>query len=344
VYLAALVGPMLVDALTDSRDVRLRLRNAGYALGALAVLAAPWWLSAGPAAIHYLLHAGYSTDSVFVANVDLMTRITQRMLRTINETGVLVIAVLVVGATLSVLAAENRETSSRSARARLLVASSVVLGMLGLGTSSNSGTAFALPFVVLLATLAACGYVDLTQDDELGVGARWAGLGASALVASFTVGAVLVAHVPPAVRGVPLWLSGTPVRGQVQQALGCACPVPDGTQLNARLYALTNGQPVLTVRDDAIINPFSLRYQARVEGKELNLSGPPAGATLLDPQLLKGIGFVVAGTTAGPYLRVDPALAQQTLTGLGWTPVLREQLSPNNTVILYKAPAGVDPG
>ena len=307
VYLAALAAGIVVDLLLDRTDVRSRLRNA--LLGALpaALLAAPWWLTAGPSAWRYLRTAGYG-QTVFTHQASLLDRETSRLRTITDETGLLLVGVVVLGVLVALL---------RPQRAVMLTSGIGLLTLVLLGTSSNAGTAFGLPAVALLSAVAAAGLVRL----------RPLSLAGAAIALALIVG-VFVESTPPTLDRHPLWLSGTPGTAQADAALGCRCIPSELPALNRSVVDLAAGQAVLILRADAVLNPESLRFAGNID-----LRGP---AGPLDATAVEGIPFVLAGSTGASYLGTDLASAAATLVSLGFEPVLTRQLSPTNSVVLYR--------
>lgn len=307
VYLAALVAGMVLDVLLDRTDAAPRLRNALLGAVPAAVLAAPWWLTAGRTAWRYLRTAGYG-DTVFTRQASLLDRELSRMRIITDETGLLLVVLVLLGVVLVLV---------RPQRAGLLAAGIGLLTLLLLGTSSNAGTAFGLPAVVLLAAVGATGL------------ARLRAVGVAAAIGALTVAvAVFIQTTPPTVDRHPLWLSGTPGTAQADAALGCTCAPKDLPALNRSVVDLTAGQPVLILRADAVLNPESLRFAGPID-----LRGPSGP---LDAAAVQGIPFVLAGTTNASYLGTDLGSAPAALTTLGYQPVLSRQLSATNAVVLYR--------
>ena len=307
VYLAALVAGMVVDVLLDRTDIGPRVRNAALGAVPAAVLAAPWWLTAGPSAWRYLRTAGYGS-TVFTRQASLLDRELSRLRIITDETGLILVVLALIGIVIALV---------RPSRTVLLTTGIGLLTVLLLGTSSNTGTAFGLPAVVLLASVATAGLARL----------RATSLAAAAAALALVVG-VFVQTTPPTVDRHPLWLSGTPGTAQADAALGCVCVPDDLPGLNRSVVDLTAGQPVLILRADALLNPESLRFAGPID-----LRGPDGP---LDATAVTGIPFVLAGTTNGSYLGTDLASAPATLTSLGFEPVLTRQLSPTNAVVLYR--------
>lgn len=330
VYLAAVLLPVLADLVLDRAERGPRAKNLGIATGIAILVAAPWWLTAGPKAMKYLLDAGYSNGSLFTADSSFGQRELDRLTHTADETGWLLAAVLLLGYVLGVVAslAAVRREATESARANLLVASTVPLGLLLLGTSSNAGTAFALPFEVLAVVVAASGLRHVVTQ-RVATGGLAAAVALSAAMV-FTDGA------PTRWHGHELWLAGLPARAQQQAALGCRCPIPDLTRLNKDVYSLLRDKQVLVLRDDALVNPESLRFLAQLDGRELRLDAPPG--TAVDQEQLSRADVVLAGRTPAPYLAVDLSPVSEQLTARGFVRVLSEQLSAANTVEVWAKP------
>lgn len=334
VYLAALVVPMVVDLLLDREDVEERVVNAATTSLIATAIAAPWWLTAGPKALRYLFDAGYSSDSVFVSDRSLLGTLEDRFTHTADETGWLlalaVLAVFVVGVALA--AAHTRSQTSERGRGIFVGAASCVLGMLALGTSSNAGTAFAMPYVVLMAALGVAGIA-------LHLEGRW--LPVRTVLALLTVAGLGVSTFAVFSDSQPdrwgprqLWLSGTPARAQVESALGCTdCALPDADRVNREIFARIGTAPTAILRADALVNPESLRFLGAEADTPVTLTAP-AGSTL-EAGTLAVVRFAVGGRTAAPYLGVNLPGADTALTAAGFCVVLTEQLSEANSVVLW---------
>jgi hypothetical protein len=320
VYVLAVAAPIAVDALT--RRPGPDPRAAGAAVLAAVVVAAPWWLAAGGIAWDYLVSAGYE-EGTFTTGGSRLEVARERVDHTADETGWLLFAVLVAGlAWAAVRAARTRHTDG----GRLLgcLVATCLVGMAALATSSNVGTGFALPFVVLAACLAVVAVAALPR-----------GAGAVAAVLCLAVLAVpLLAMLrvvgETAVAGQPLWREGRPGWAQARAALQCPpCPVPDSDALNREVARAAQG-PILIVRADALLNPNGLRH---VAGSDVSA---PAAPGMIVPGDLVGRAAVVTGTTPAPYLAPhDPAGIAATLRAEGLRPVLRRRLSPANTVEVW---------
>jgi hypothetical protein len=293
--------------------------------------------------MHYLLEAGYSSGSVFTVDASPTDTLVGRLTRTADETGWLLSGFLVLyfilgvaGALRALLRARATTSGDEAARTTILSAAVVLLGLLFLGTSSNAGTAFALPFVVLMAVVGTAGSAMLVRGRALPLRVAIWTVTSAGLVLS--VVAVFLPDPPSQVDHRQLWLSGTPARAQYEQALGCGCPLPDATELNKRIYQQIGHRPTLVLRDDAIVNPESLRFLGQTRDDPVDLIAPAGGDPTLDPALLETVDFALAGQTAAPYHAVDLAAAEAVLEANGFRRVITERLSPANVVELWAAP------
>lgn len=322
VYIVALAVPIAVDVLASGPD---RLRRVGHGAGAAAVaavVAAPWWLTTGGDAFHYLRSSGYQ-QTVFTQDNSLLDRAVDRMEWTAEETGWL-LALLLVALGVWALVCVVRRVPGWRLLAVLLGA--VVVGMAFLATSSNLGTAFALPFVVLLACAVVPGLLALSRP-----------LRTVALVAS---GAVLAVSLIGLVGALPkttvadhrLWNEALPGVEQARAVLRCDdCRPPDSERLASDVFAVTGERPTLVVRDDAVLNLEGLRYAAAQRDRVANLSSPPG-------QLAR-VNYVVTGFTVGPYHPgVDVFALDARMRAAHFRPVLTKRLSRWNTVTVWAAP------
>jgi len=193
-----------------------------------------------------------------------------------------------------------------------------------------------LPFAVLMAVVGTAGSAMLFRGSAVPV--RLAFWTVTSACLALSVVAVFLPDRPTQVDGRQLWLSGTPVLAQYEQALGCPCRFPDAKELNERVYEQIGNRRMLILRDDAIVNPESLRFLGQTRDDLVDLIAPAGGDTALDPALLQTVDFALAGRTAAPYHAVDLAGAEATLEASGFRPVLTRRLSADNVVVLWAAP------
>jgi len=324
VYVAALLGAIAIDVLADRGDgSSARMRNAGLAAVITLAIAAPWWLTTGSSAVHYLTSAGYGVGLPGERSSHL-DAVVHRFTWTATESGWLLSAV--VGALLvwAVGCMRRRAPGWRLAAWLVGVAA---LGMVLLATSSDRGTAFALPCFVLACCVAAWGIEGIAPRTRVVV--------LAATVLSLVVpGLALMDLVGPArLGGQELWQVGTPGLGQARSALGCHCAPPDSNALAAQVVRIVGERPMLIVRDDALLNPQSLRYESTRQGLTANFSTPPADGVVTRSELSK-VRYVLAGATPGPYLNVNLVEFLRELHNFRFRPVLNLELSATNSVLL----------
>jgi hypothetical protein len=321
VYLAALALACAVDLLLDRTDVRRRAAHLGLAVVACAAVAGPWWAVAGRTAYRYLRYAGYDASSGFTTGRGGALDVAWLRLRhTAAETGLVVTALLVV----LLVAALFRAVRDRE-RNVLLTAAVALIGLAGLATSSNLGTAFALPVTALAAVAAA------TAVRRVETGAAVLAVALAATLGQFGV-------LPgTTVADLPLWVEAYPGRGQAFTSLGGEHDLAVARRANAQVVANVRDSTVLLVRDDALLNAQSLAARLH-PADHVTLGVAPFGATALSDADLAGTDVVVAGRTLGPY---HPGLVavDDRLRAAGFTPYLRIVLSDRNEVVLWRRAA-----
>lgn len=319
VYVVALLLPLGFDALRSvdaGRDRARRLANALLGVVAALVVAGPWWLLNGREAVSYLLGAGFDDASGFARANGLVDRFVDRAAHSAHETGWL-LSVAVVA--LVVLAMAGRT------RARLPAASALV-GLVLLASSSNKGTAFALPLLVL-GLVAAGGALHARFGERV--------VTASVLVAILTGVAAAFGVAAPSGAG-ELWVSRLPVHDQADESLGCACTSDLPSDLHATVLEQAGPGTVLVVRDDAVLNVEGLRFANR-QPSRVRITTPPFGASTLDDELLADATAVVLGATPSPYhaaMDLDALETQVRLAGfeLHW----RRALSEENRIEIWR--------
>jgi hypothetical protein len=327
VYVAALCVPLFVDVVVGKADRARRMRNAGWAALLGAVVAAPWWLATGRAAVDYLVSAGYG-NTVFTHHGSRLSILADRLRWTATETGWL-LAILLVALLLWTLVCVVRRVEGWRPLAWLLATST--LGVVLLGSSSNSGTAFALPFVVLSACAASAGALHMGNPGRKAV----IGGSAAALVAPVLALVGLVPEV--SVNDRPLWQERIPAIQQAWDALGCHCRLPNTDALSRDVLDVIGRQPTLIGRDDAVLNAEGLRYHAVEQDSLASLAAPPDGRTVT-PRLLSSVRYVLGGTTFGSYHPgINPIGLFVGLRAAHFHPVYTKRLSRGNTIVVWAA-------
>ena len=314
VYLAAVIGLMALDMFTDKSQRKPRVVNASIALGLGAVIGGSWWVICGRGALNYLVTFGYDSGSGFAPAGGVLAKIDGRITSTLVTAGLVEVALIAVLLMLWLRRGRTRPT--------LLVAGTGALVLVGLASSSNPGTAFELPALVLLAVVAASA-----------VQSRRAGLVVMSVVIA-TLAGQYGALGNPAIGGRPLWVQSYPGREQALAALGLRTSLQPFQSLNASVARELIGRRTLLIRDDALLNATSLTFGAQAEA--LTLTSPPFGATHLQPADLPNVDAVIAGSTRVPYHGgFRPRQVEAVLIGSGFHIRNTYRLSPDNTVVLW---------
>jgi hypothetical protein len=319
VYVVAVTVPIAVDVLSR-RDLP-RLTNAGLAVLVAVVIALPWWAVSGGTAWDYLVSAGYG-DTVFTHDASRLEIARERLDWTADESGWLLSVLLLL---LLVRAAWSFRRGVEGWRLFGALLGACSLGMAILATSSNAGTAFALPFVVL----GACAAVPALR--QLRTPVRSAAIAVCAVAVAIPALA-LVEIVPEAsLAGQPLWRQGIPGWEQARAALACDdCDIPDSDALNHDVLRVIGDGPTLIVRDDALLNPNGLRDLGPAQ-----ISAPSTPGTVSESDLATA-RFVIAGQTPASYLPpVDTEHLRRTLRAGGFRPEMRRRFGPYNAVVIW---------
>lgn len=318
VYVIAIVIPVAIDVLRSRAPGRLG--NLLLSAGIATAVALPWWAVCGGTAWEYLTSAGYG-DSPFTRSASAAEVVRERFDWTADETGWLVIVVIVV-LLVPAMIRLRRDDGARRLLACLLAVCAV--GMVFLATSSNAGTAFALPLVVLAACVAASGL------PLLGPRARAAAIAACAAAVALPTLALLRVMPEVSVAGQPLWSKGIPAWQQARVALACAdCPIPDSDELTEDVVDVVGSRPTLIVRADALLHPNGLRRH----GATIAAPTVPGVVSAAD---LAAHRFVITGSTPAPYLPpANPFALDRLLRRAGFRPVLLRSLAPENTIAVW---------
>ena len=128
------------------------------ALGVVLLLAGPWWLVSGQDAINYLRNAGYSPSSGFTSRGFTLTpsSISQRIHDGVSCLG-WVQSLVLGGALLAAVITVFLDRRRLNVTHLWMLAAWAIVEFTVLSTSSNVGTAFGLPVVVVAIVL--CGAV-----------------------------------------------------------------------------------------------------------------------------------------------------------------------------------------
>jgi 4-amino-4-deoxy-L-arabinose transferase-like glycosyltransferase len=288
VYVVPLVVVIGIDLVSDiAKKGHVFRPPALFALATTLLLAGPWWLVSGHAAIHYLQSAGYQPSSGFTpqgASLDATT-VLQRAKWSLAELGwgeswSLAIAML------AALWMVVRHRHTLKLTSLWMLAIWVVLTSLILSSSSNRGTAYGLPVIVILIVLTAAvlGQMSWRMLPVLSVVA--AGILAVGLVAEVTI-------------GTGRWWPGAPYRAAVVAAGGNSRTNVD--LLTAQVVRLIGSTPTLVAQDSDVLNSNGMRWSAG--RNRLRLVFPPTSpdGTQVAIRELGRVNMVITGSSLGSY-------------------------------------------
>jgi hypothetical protein len=284
----------------------------------VAVIAGPWWLISGPAALRYLHDDGYSASGGFAGHGGIQLSpgaIFSRASDTLRDLGYVQSAVLTCALVFAVIFGVRRRRPGT-----LLVATWIVITFGLLSTSANSGTGFGLPLLIVSAVLA--GTV-LPPDRVVGV----------VLVVVLVIG--LLAE---ATGGVSQWWLGPPYRQDALLATG-GTKIPNLEALTQRVLASVSSGKTLITRDDDVLNANGLIWFAdRQHISGFTLAVTPYGPTK-ESQIrseLTQVRFLITGTTMAPYHDfLDQHTVQTTAYRLGFRRLHIWSVSPHNTIEVW---------
>jgi len=311
VYLIAILVAILVHLALSRR--RPSPRGVLLALATCAVVAAPWWIDSGPATLTYLVHVGYEPAGGGAPAGDLASHVWARLSATRADWGVTGLVVLLLAIMRAVTFAASRFHLSGDWHLRAAMLAGAGTGIALLATSTNTGTAFALPFLPLaMLGLASCGRIVMP--------ALTAALVATSVLGSF---------------GAPLAWASQPWRAMLMDA-GWASGDPSPDEIHQLVARALGNMPVLIVRDDDWFNFNGYGFTSGVAAR-LAPYGDPGWLPTQDD--LAGRPIVISGFTPAPFhgllnaARIDAALGQQ-----GYREACRLELTPRNVIELWAPP------
>jgi hypothetical protein len=296
-YVLPLLLVLFLDVALDAQ--RRRLRWTTMLLPAVVVLlvAGPWWLVSGHAALHYLFSAGYNTSTGYSSQSGGLSpsSIYDHITWFLDELAWPQSVALGVVVVSSVWAVAHFRRRLHYGGLWLLVAW-ILLTVLVLSSTGDNGSGFGVPVVAM--TILASGAV-LGQCLYFSVQRRWA---ATMVVA---LGAVLLIGVLAEGTGrTSLWWKGPPYRVQV---------LSDGGNWDTNLDSfaasvshLIGREPTLDALNTGLLNSNGLVWTVR-QG-ELNLTAPNTTQDAI-ASLAKS-KFVISGST---YLQYPPPVDERTL-------------------------------
>ena len=289
VYVVPLVAVAGIDVMVDIFKNGQALRSP--ALGALAttlVLAGPWWLVSGHTTIHYLQNAGYQPSSGYTSRGGALdpTTVIQRAKWTLAELGWGESWALAV-ALLAALWLVVRHRHSLKLGSLWIPAIWVLLTSLILASSSNQGTAYGLPVIVILIMLAAAVLGQMSGRMLPALGVVLAGVLAFGLVAEV-------------VNTTGYWWPEAPYRGEVIATGG-----NKGTNvdlLTQQVQRLIGSAPTLVAQESATLSTNGLRWNAGLPSKPLYVAPSTPDGTRVAIRELARVSMVITGTSLWSYL------------------------------------------
>ena len=290
VYVVPLVVIAGIDLAIDmvKNGNVLRLPALG-AVAATLVLAGPWWLVSGHTALHYLQSAGYQPSTGYTskgATLDL-TAIRQRASWTLAELGwgeswALGIALV---AALWVVVRHHR---TLKLTALWTLAAWAILTTLILSSSSNNGTAFGLPVLVILILLAAAVLGQMSWRLLPAIGVVLAGILVVGLVGETT--------------GYGWWWPAAPYRGEVENAGGTVRTNSD--LITAQVTQIIGSSPTLIAQDSDILNNNGIGWYAGTKPLSLVVLPTTLSGTRAAIRDLSRVRTLITGSTLGSYHRL----------------------------------------
>jgi hypothetical protein len=324
VYVIPLVAIVGIDLLVDvwKNGTALRLPVL-LALGTTLVLAGPWWLESGHAAIRYLKTAGYQPSSGFTsrgATLDV-SAIVQRVNWSLTELGwgeswALAIALL---AALWLVARHRRNLTLSSL---WVPVAWVVLTIILLSTSSNHGTAYGLPVIVVLVIVT--GAVIGQRSGRIGP-----------LLSVIVAGILVVGLVAEVRNGTASWWPGAPYRIEVVAAGGNART--DVDLRTAQVVRLIGSAPTLEAQDSDILNINGIRWNAG--HRRLSLLVPPStpDGTQVAIGDLARVNTVITGLSTGSYHPlVNQAAVESAARRQGFHAIRAWVLTQNQSFLVWR--------
>jgi hypothetical protein len=289
VYVVPLVAAAGIDVMIDifKNGHAFRLPALG-ALATTLVLAGPWWLVSGDATIHYLQSAGYQPSSGYTSRGGALnaTTILQRAKWSLAELGwgeswALALALL---AALWLLV---RRRHSLKLTSLWIPATWVLLTGLILSSSSNPGTAYGLPVIVILIILAAAVLGQMS----------WRMLPTLSVVLAGILALGLVAE---GVNGTGSWWPEAPYRAGVIAAGG-----NKGTNidlLTEQVQRLIGSAPTLLAQNSPTLSSNGLRWNAGLASETLLFAPSTPDGTRVAIRDLARVNMVITGAALVSYL------------------------------------------
>ena len=291
------------------------------ALGTILVVAGPWWVVSGRQAVHYLRYAGYQASSGYTTggfnlSFESIIQRTRHELLNMGQAEALVLSVVVV-LTIALLIVRR---PFRQLVQLWLLAAWVVMTLLILSSSANTGTAFGLPLIAV--TIVGCAAV---LGTSLHFASRW-------FWGAFVV-VLLAGAASQLSSSTNSWWRAAPYRLEVAEDGGTSRTNVDLlTQQVAR--SLGPGFAVTTL-NSAIFNSNGLTWYATPSTRLIRPLGAQSTAYVLDN--LYRVDYLITGDSLAPYdTFIDQPLIETAAFRAGFRPVRRWVVSKDADVILWK--------
>jgi hypothetical protein len=323
VYVAPLVLVVGWDYLVDVRRTGDLWRwPALTALGVVLIMAGPWWLVSGHDAFHYLFNAGYIPSSGFASRGVTLTpsavenRISDELTYLGQFQGLVLGAALLVTAIVAFIYRQRFNM-----KYLWMLAAWSALTFLVLSTSSNVGTAFGLPAIVIVIVL--CGAI-LGQLPQQVLRWAFAPLG----------GVVIVGLVFQFTASVNNWFPGPPYRVQVVEAGGTGRT--DVELITTQVADAVGLSRTLLVHNDPIVNENGLQW-ARGTQTGVLTPAPGQAGTASAISSLPHVSTLITGTSKAPFFGpLDQVAVDRAAVREGFRPFKVWTVSQFNNVIVWQ--------
>ena len=261
------------------------------------LVAGPWWLVSGHAAVHYLFSAGYNVSTGFSSQSGGLSpsSIYDHITWFLDELAWPQSIALGVAVFASLSAVAHFRRRLHYGGLWLLVAW-ILLTVLVLSSTGDNGSGFGVPVVAM--TILASGAI-LGQCFNFSVQRRWVATTIVALCAVFLIG--LLAD---GTGRTSLWWKGPPYRGEVLQVGGNWDTNLDS--LASNVSHLIGSEPTLDALNTGLLNYNGLTWTMREGGLDLTAPNTTKDAIASLPKAK----FVISGSTA---LQYPPPVNERTL-------------------------------
>jgi hypothetical protein len=328
-YALPLLLVLFIDVVLDARRRRPRWATVFVPAVVVLLLAGPWWLVSGHAALQYLSSAGYDTSTGFSAQKGGLgpSSIYQHVLWDLDELAWPQSIALGI-AVLASLWGVAKYRSQLNYRALWLILVWILLTVLVLSSSGDDGSGFGVPVVAM--TILACGAV-LGQSLAFGSRSRrrW---GATTLV---VCAVLLIGLIAEGTGGTSLWWNGPPYRVQVLENGGSRNTNLDA--IAAQVSDIVGRQPTLEALSTAFLSGNSLTWTTRQAGLNLIRLPDSAESTKDAIAALATAKFIISGSSILPYPPpVDEQALEIAAEARNFRPIRTWIFGADTTLVLWK--------